>query len=196
MAIRAFPYKWTCLVGLMFLASTLWADIVLDSLGILFVAVSIFCLFASAIASIVLAVIHRSRSSLYRVLLNVVVCLLFFPTIRLGDSLRDRLFLMRLARFQEVTNLLIGNEAAKVNHEAYVTAARLPPGYSNLHVADMVLINFTKENITVRYITRDSSALGHRGYMYRSDDDPAALTKDFPKLGYTRIAPHWFFFSD
>lgn len=180
----------------MFLASTLWADIVLDSLGILFVAVSLLCLFASAIASIVLAVIHRSRSSLYRVLLNVVVCLLFFPTIRLGDSLRDRIFLMRLARFQEVTNLLIGNEAAKVNHEAYVTAARLPPGYSNLHVADMVLINFTKENITVRYITRDSSALGHRGYMYRLDDNPAALTKDFPELGYTRIAPHWFFFSD
>jgi hypothetical protein len=59
-----------------------------------------------------------------------------------------------------------------------------------------VLINSTKGNVTVRYISRDSSALGHRGYMYRSDDNPVALEREFLRMGYTRLAPHWFFFSD
>jgi hypothetical protein len=196
MTFKTLPYKWTCLVGLIFLGSTLWSDIMLDSLGFLFVAISAFCLLVSLIVSIVLAVGHRSKSSLHRVLINIFVCLLFFPTTRIGGLLGERLFLMHLARLQEVTNLLIKNEAAKVNPETSIIVARLPPAYSNLHVADTVLINSTKENITVRYISRDSSALGHRGYMYRSDDNPTALTRDFPRLGYTRIAPHWFFFSD
>jgi hypothetical protein len=38
--------------------------------------------------------------------------------------------------------------------------------------------------------------LSHRGYMYRSDDDPLALSKEFPSTGYTQVAPHWFFYSE
>jgi hypothetical protein len=56
-----------------------------------------------------------------------------------------------------------------------------------------VRIDATKTNITVRCIVRNSSALSHRGYMYRSDDHSAALQKEFPHTGYTRLAPHWFF---
>ena len=148
------------------------------------------------IASIVLALAQGSRVSLYRVLMNITVCLLFFPVIRLGNFLRDRLFLMHLAKFQEVTDFLIANERSKGHSEVFVAGAQLPANYSNLHVANIVWINFTKESVTVRYISRDSSALGHRGYMYRSDDDSRALGREFPRLGYTRIAPHWFFFSD
>jgi len=183
-------------VGIIFLGSLLWWDTLLDGVGFLLTFLSILGLFVSVIVSIVLAVFERSKAALYRVLINVTLCLLFFPTIRLGDFLRERLFLMHLARFQEVTNLLVGNEAANLNRGDSYRVTRLPPGCSDLHVADNVLIDSKQKNITVRYVSRDSSALGHRGYMYRSDDDPAALRTDFPRLGYTRIAPHWFFFSD
>jgi|SRR5215467_1532039 len=193
---QAFPYKWTCVVGLIFLASVLWSDVRLDPFSFLFLAASTFCLFVSVIASIVLAVFQKSKSSLYRILINAAFCLLFFPTTRVGSVLRDRLFLAHLARFQEVTNLLIKNQPAHVTTEASVSVVRLPAGYSALHVADQVLIDSTREGITVRYISRDSSALGHRGFMYRSDDDAIGLGKEFPRLGCTRVAPHWFFFSD
>src|SRR5437899_3640689 len=196
MTLKSFPYKWTCLLGLIFLASILWSATLMDEsflLGIL----SILGLFASVIVSIVLAVIERSKAALYRVLINVTLCLLIVPTIWLGNILSERRFLMHLTRFQQATNLLIENEAAKLNDRASVKVVRFPPGYSDLDIfANRVLIDSTKDNITVRYISRDSSALGHRGYMYRSDDNPDALTRDFPKLGYKRIAPHWFYFSD
>jgi len=161
-------------------------------LGIL----SFLGIFASVIVSIVLAVIERSKAAVYRVLINVTLCFLIVPTIGLGDFLSERLFLMHLKRFQEVTNLLTENEAAKLNGGDSFVVTRLPTGYSDLHVAGTVLIDSKQRNITVRYVSRDSSALGHRGYMYRSDDDPAAIEREFPRLGYKRIAPHWFFFSD
>jgi hypothetical protein len=196
MSLKSFPYKWTCLVGLIFLGSLLWSDIFLDGPGFLLIAFSILSLFVSLIVSIVLAVFQRTRAALYRIFINATICLLFFPTTRLGDSLRERMFLRHLSRFQAVTNLLIENAAPTFNLGISFTVTQLPPGYSDLHVADKVLVDSKQKNITVRYISRDSSALGHRGYMYRSDDDPAALMREFPRLGYTRIAPHWFFFSD
>jgi hypothetical protein len=196
MTLKSFPYKWTCLVGLIFLGSLLWSDTLLDGVGFLLTLLSILGLFVSLIVSIVLAVFQRSKVDLYRVLINVAICLLFFPTTRLGVFLRERLFLMNLTRFQEVTNLLMENQTARLNHGDSHIGAQLPPAYSDLHVADYVLIDSKQKNITVRYVSRDSSALGHRGYMYRSDDDPAALRTEFPRLGYTRLSPHWFFFSD
>jgi len=103
---------------------------------------------------------------------------------------------MRLSRFQEVTNLLIKDEMAKAKGDVFSIAVSLPPSYSNLRVLNTVLIKSTKENITVRYAVRDSNALSHRGYMYRSDDNPVALSKEYSNTGYTRVAPHWFFFSE
>jgi hypothetical protein len=154
------------------------------------------CFVVSIVASVVLGLALRSKEALYRILINVIFCLLLFPTINLGSSLRDRLFLMRLSRFQEVTNLLIKDEMAKAKGDVFSTAVSLPPSYSNLRVLNAVLIKSTKENITVRYAVRNSNALSHRGYMYRSDDNPMALDKEYPNTGYTRVAPHWFFFSE
>jgi len=196
MTLKSFPYKWTCLVGVLFLGSTLWSDIMLDGVGFLLVIISFLCLFISLIASLGIVAIDRSKESLYRILINVCIFLLFFPTVRLGSYLGERLFLMHLGRFQEATNLVIRNAGNKLNAGISRAGASLPPGYSDLHVADYVLLDSRQGNVTVRYTSRDSSALGHRGYLYRSDDDSAALKRDFPGLGYKRIAPHWFFFSD
>ena len=196
MSLKSFPYKWTCFLGIIFLGSLLWSNTFLDGPGFVLVAISIFCLSASLIASVVLAVRRRSKAALYRVVINVAILLLFFPTTWLGNSLRERFFLSHLSRFQAATNLLIENDAPESSLGVSLIQSLLPPGYSDLHVANKVLVDFKQTNVTVRYISRDSSALGHRGYMYRSDDDPAALRRDFPSLGYTHIAPHWFFFSD
>jgi hypothetical protein len=196
MTLKSFPYKWTCLLGLVFLGLLLWSETVLDEPSFLFGIVSLLGLFATLIVSVGLALFERSKAALYRALISVGLCLLVFPTIRLGNFMNERLFLMHLTRFQEVTNLLVENQTAKLNGGDSFVVTRLPTGYSDLHVAGTVLIDSKQRNITVRYVSRDSSALGHRGYMYRSDDDPAAIEREFPRLGYKRIAPHWFFFSD
>ncbi len=196
MTIKLWPYKWTCLVGVAFLGSLLWSVTFTDGFSDLFVFLFLGCFFVSIVVSLVLGVARRSKDALYRILINVIFCLLIFPTISVGGSLRDRLFLMRLSRFQEVTNLLIKDEMAKAKGDVFSIAVSLPPSYSNLRVLNTVLIKSTKENITVRYAVRDSNALSHRGYMYRSDDNPVALSKEYPNTGYTRVAPHWFFFSE
>lgn len=194
--MKLLPYKWTCLVGVAFLGSLLWSVTFSDGFSDLFVFLFLGCFFVSIVVSLVLGVARRSKDNLYRILINVIFCLLIFPTISVGGSLRDRIFLMRLSKFQEVTNLLIKDQMAKTNGDVFSTVVALPPSYSSLHVLDKVLIRSTKENITVRYAARDSNALSHSGYMYRSDDNPSALSKEYPRTGYTRVAPHWFFFSE
>jgi hypothetical protein len=104
--------------------------------------------------------------------------------------------LTRLPQFQEATDILVKDEIAKANGDVPPHMVSLPPGFSNLNVADHVLIGSTKGTVTVRYPFNNSSALGHSGFMYRSDDSELALSKEFPKTGYTHLAPNWFFFSE
>ena len=196
MKTQLLAYKWTCLFGVLLLVSLLWSSTFRDGFSDLYVFLFLGCFFVSIIVSLVLGVARRSKKALYRILMNAIFCLLILPTISLGGSFRDRLFLMRLPRFQEVTNRLIKNEMAKAKGDIFSTAVPIPASYSNLRVLNTVLIKSTKENITVRYAMRDSNALGHSGYMYRSDDDSTALSKEYPNTGYTRVAPHWFFFSE
>ena len=188
-----FDYKWTFAVSLFLLGALLWSGAMGDGLSFVVAIVSLLCFAFSAVASIVQAIFERSRASVVRVGINAAVCLIFFPTISLGQLLRSHLFLARLGHFQEATNLLIKDEAGKGKSSVL---AQLPPGFSDLHVADSVLIRSDGENVSISYLSQDSSALGHRGFMYRTDDDPVALKKEFPRLGYTRVAPHWFSFSD
>ena len=110
--------------------------------------------------------------------------------------MRDWLFLRHVERFQAVTDLLIKNERARANTEEFSTVVHLPPGYSDLHVAETVFVKSAKGNTTVEYLVRETSALGHSGYIYRADDNTTALEKDYPRIGYTYLAPHWFFFTD
>jgi hypothetical protein len=196
MMFSLFPYKWTCLLGVALLASLLWSATFRDELSH-FIALLIFLFFlVSAISSVAAAVFHMSKDALQRILINVIIALLLFPTIRLGGYFRGRLFLRRLVRFQEVTNLIVEAERTKAQREVFSAVVPLPLSYSDLNVLDRVQVSSTKENITVRYATRDSSSLGHSGYMYRSDDDPLSLRREYPNTEYARVAPHWFFFSE
>lgn len=196
MAMRAFPYKWTCLVGTVLFAALIWSSTFDDGYSDLLVFFFLACFLISALISLILLVADRSKAALYRVALNVVILVLLFPAVRLGHFFEDRLFLAHLSRFQRVTDILIREEQAEAHSDAFTTFATLPPDNSGLHVLSKVRIDVTKVNITVRYLVRNSSALSHRGYMYRSDDSSTAIEKEFPHMGYTRLAPHWFFFSE
>jgi hypothetical protein len=190
------PYKWTCLVGATLLIALIWSCTFNDGYSDLFVFFLLACFFISLVASVVLLVAHRSRPTLYRFLSNVLFALLLLPAARLGGFFENRLFLMHLSEFQQITDKLVREEQAKPHPDSYIAIATLPPGHSNLRVLNNVRIDATKGSITVRYIVRNSSALSHRGYMYRSDDNPAALEKEFPHMGYTHLAPNWYYFSD
>ncbi len=196
MTAKLFPYPWTCLVGVAFLGSLLWSVTFCDGISDIVALLFFACFVASMVASAVLVATRRSKHASYRFLINVIFCLLLYPTILFGGSFRDRLFLKRLPRFQEATNFLIKDEMAKRGSDVFSTVVSIPPQYSDLKMLDRVIISSARQNITVRFAMRDSNALSHRGYMYRSDDDPAALSKEYPETGYTRVAPYWFFFSD
>jgi len=197
MKAKLLTYKWTCLLGVVFLGSLLWSGAFPGGLvGFITVLLFFLSFLGSTIVSVGLAVARRSRESFYRVAINAIIFLLIVPTTNLGSFLRDRVFLMRLPKFQEATDLLIKSEKAKGDSESFSTLVPLPSSCSNLDVLDKVEISSTHGNVTVRYFNRDSTALGHSGYMYRSDDNPTALDKEYPKTGYTRVAPYWFFFSE
>ncbi len=198
MRAKLFTYQWTCLLGVLFLGSLLWSAIASRAFAGFFLVLLFFSTFViSTTVSIIVAIKQRSRESFYRVAINAIVLLLFFPTVDLGSFMRNRVFLMRLPKFQQATDLLIESTKAKVDGQPFSTlVVPLPVGYSNLNVLDKAQIRSTDGNNTVRYFNRDSSALGHSGYMYRSDDSSMALNRDYPKSGYTRVAPHWFFFSE
>ncbi|MFI5091834.1 MAG: hypothetical protein ACHQIK_00165 [Candidatus Acidiferrales bacterium] len=196
MAFKAFPYKWTCLVGIALLSVLVWSGTFSDGYSDLLVLLFALCFFVSVIASIALLVKSKSRSVFYRILINLMILVLLFPALRLGGFLQNRLFLMHLSEFQQITDKLIREEQAKPHPDSFIAIATLPPGTPNLRVRSNVRIDATKGSITVRYLVRNSSALSHRGYMYRSDDNPADLEKEFPHTGYTHIAPHWFYFSE
>jgi hypothetical protein len=190
-------YIWTLLVGLVFLLAALWQRTFRDSFGEIFLILFLgACLIVSTAASLGLAVAQRTREALLRVALNGAFLLLFWPTLDLGRFLSDQLFLKHLTRFQQVTDVLLRNEEAKYAGRTFTDMLDLPAAYSNLHVKEKVQIRRTEMSTSVLYLNRDSSALGHSGYMYRSDDDPGALRKDYPKMGYTRLAPHWFYFLE
>lgn len=194
MKTHLLAYRWTFLIGVAFLGTLAWSVATPDKLSNLAVLLCFFCILASVFVSITTLATHRKKVALYRVLLNVVFCLLILPTISLGTAIRGRIFLSRLPRFQEVTNLLVAHDA--VGTEPNVLVVPLPAGFSDLNVGDRVKISRTTDNISVQYLERDSNALSHRGYMYRSDDSETSLNREYPRTGYTRIAPHWFFFSE
>lgn len=186
----------TIFAGVAFLGSLLWSNALLDGLSFLLSTVSLGLFLVSLLTSVAFLLFKRSKLWLHLLLINVLICLLVFPTAKLGSLLKDRLFLTHLEKFQEVTNLLIENARAANKEKVFRTGAQLPDKYSSLHTSRTVLLDFTPEGVSVRYFTRDTSALGGSGYLYRSDDDPVALKKDFPRLGFKRLAPHWFFFAD
>ncbi|MGC1087304.1 MAG: hypothetical protein WA894_02615, partial [Candidatus Acidiferrum sp.] len=193
MAIKALPHKWTCLVGIFLLAALIWSKTFDDGYSDLLVFFLLACFLLSALISLILLVADRSKAALYHVLINLVIVLLLFPAIRLGGFFEDRLFLMNLPKFQQITDVLIREEQAKAHPDAFTSIVTLPPGNTNLRVLDRVRIDVTKGSVTVRYLVRNSSALSHRGYIYRSDDNPTALENEFPHTGYTHLAPHWFY---
>ena len=161
MDLKSLPYKWTYFLGFSLLVAVFWSGTFLD--GLSFFALFLFglCFLIGVVVSVSLVLLERTKVSVYRLLMNVAVCVLAFPVGKAATLARDQLFRVHMARFQEATNLLIENERPKVKGDDFRTGVQLPPKYLDLNVGAYALINFTKEGVTVRYTTRDSSALGH-----------------------------------
>jgi hypothetical protein len=182
--------------GAVCLGVNLWWAIFHDPYSFALSIIGAVGLLGSCIATIILAALERKKPDLYRAAVALVALLLLLPTIRLGGFLQDELFLIRLSRFQEVTDIVLKDQRDKAGSNVFTAGTALPAGYSNLGVKNGALIRSTENNVTVQYMFKDSSAVGHAGYMYRSDDDINALGKEFQSFGFRRLAPHWFYFID
>jgi hypothetical protein len=190
MKFKAFPLMGTCFFGSAFLLATLWHSIFRDGWGFLIFGI-LFGLFAIfACGTLVIALVDWSKVAWQRCLIIVSVIGLFVPTMILGGHLRNQIFLAELPIYQKITDILV----SQVQYRASDTTVCFPPGYtSNLVNDQRALIERSDDNsITVLYFTRDSSALGHSGFMYRSDDHPDVLKMKRPEMGFKRIAPKWF----
>jgi hypothetical protein len=193
MKFKTFPLMGTWLFSLAFLGATFWHSVFRDGWGfliwmLLFLS---FLLFFCLVLGIVLS--ERTKTSVYRFLISFVALVLFIPAVILGNDLRDKIFLFELPYYQKITDSLIDQSSASAKDYLVV----VPPDFSSAFVNDKhASVDRSEGGVTVLYFSRDSSAVGHAGYLYRSDDDIAELKKQDPHMGVYRIAPHWFSWGD
>jgi hypothetical protein len=194
MNFKALPLMGTWLFAAAFLLSTLWHSIFWDGWGFLVSGLLFlsFVLFSCVIT--VTALVERTRIAGFRCLISIVTLGLFIPTMRLGGDLRNWMFLSELPTYQKITDILINQKQINPNDEV----VPFPSGYSSSLLNDQhaAVERNNDGSIVVLYLTRDSSALGHSGYFYSSNADPAVIKKHHPDMGFYPIAPHWFWFAD
>jgi hypothetical protein len=191
MTLKTFPYKFTCGIGCMFLGTLLWHSITRS--GISFLLMGIFSVFflGYAISTLISALMVWSKMNWLRALLSGLYLGLAIPFLYLGGFLSNQIFLWELPQYQAVTDLMVQQEKTKA--AVFRTRVELPPGYEYLFVSPKASIECDENNIvTVLYTTNDSSAVGHAGSLYRSDDDPAPLKNEHSTFGYVRLAPCWY----
>jgi hypothetical protein len=153
------------------------------------------CLMVSTGVSLLFGLCVWTRKSVYRIALNLLFFALFFPVVHLGNFLNLQLFLMKLPRYQEATNLILKDVKSKSQRLEFVVA--LPQGYSDLNTTGKASVVLDPNDVaTVLYFKPGSSAVGHSGYLYRSDDNLEALKRECPELGFYRVAPNWYTFAD
>jgi hypothetical protein len=193
MKLKSFPLMGTWLFGGAFLLATLWHSIFRDGWGFLVSGILFFSFIMYVFWAVVVALVERFRKAWHRCLISGIALGLFIPTIRLGGDVRDQIFLFELPTYQKITDLLISQEGIK----SADTTVDFPLGYTSGLVNDEhALIERGDDNsITVLYLTRDSSALGHSGYLYSSDDNLDALKAKRPETGFCRLAPHWYLWA-
>jgi hypothetical protein len=182
MKFKSFPLMGTWLFAASFILSNLWHSVFRDGWGFLISGLLFLSIIIYAFVSLLIVLFDWSRLSCRRFLINAVALGAFIPALALGGFIRVHLFLADLPRFQTMTNLMIQDNATT-----------FPSSYSHLLVSDHVIIDHGQDNnVTVLYFTPDSSAVGHSGFLYRSDDDIQALKGEFPDFGFRRIAPKWY----
>jgi hypothetical protein len=193
MKFKSFPLMGTWLFGAAFLLSTLWHSIFRDGWGFLVSMLLAVVLLIHACVSLGLILDNRSRVSWRRVLINAVALGAFIPTLALGGFLRDQIFLANLPIYQAVAD----SSVAHVKSSDTDLWNGYPTGFSSSLVGEHVLVRRSSDGaFTVMFVTRDSSAVGHAGYLYRSDDDESELRRENPDAGFKRLVPNWYVWGD
>lgn len=190
MKFKSFPLMGTWLFGAVFILATLWHAFFRDGWGFLISGLLILALLVYAAVSVGLLLENRSRDSWRRVLINAVALGAFIPMLALGGFLRDQVFLANLPAYQAVADGLVAR--VKPSGDTFIWNG-FPPGFSSSLVGQHMLVKRSGDGaLTVMFMTRDSSAVGHGGYLYRSDDDESALRREDSHAGFKRIAPKWY----
>jgi hypothetical protein len=171
-----------------FLFITLWHSIFRGGWSFVLSVLLLLGFIVYVAASLLIALFYRSTSSWIRVGISLVAMGAFMPTAWLGNELRDQIFLANLSTYQAMTDVLISQNQSLDSHRL----VRFPPGYWSMLVADRARIERDDQSVTVFYQSGDSFALGHDGYLYRSDDNMQALKSGHPDIGLFRLAPKWY----
>lgn len=185
---KALPFKGTFLLAFAFFLSVLWVSVFEEGWGLLIFGILFLAVGANLVVTLSIAFFERTKRGWLRLLVSLLALLLFVPAILIGEKIREEIFLFNLAYYQSVADRLIA-ESKKQSDNSTV---QFPPGLSSILVDERASVLRESEGITVMFFSRDSSALGHRGFLYQIDDNPAPLKKSHPSIGFRRLAPEWY----
>ena len=108
-----------------------------------------------------------------------------------GGFIRTQIFLVRLAHYQKVVDELISSD------QPQGIGLTIQNGFSDFLVGNHVGIsNRPTQGKAVWFLSGDSSAIGHSGFVYLANDDIQRMKVSEPHLGFKKIAPYWYIFAD
>jgi hypothetical protein len=193
MKFKSFPLMGTWLFASAFILATFGDSVVREGSSFLISGILSLAVVIYALIALVTALFDRTKVAWGRCLIIAIAICTGILALKLGAALRDQIFLWELPKYQKITDLLIREQTTAAN-----TDVCFPSGYTSELVNDKrVSIEQGKDKaITVIYFTRDSSALGHAGYLYRSDDNLESLHKLHLRMGIGRLAPKWYVWGD
>jgi hypothetical protein len=170
--------------------ATLYWSVFRDGWGFLASGLFFFASLGWLLASLLILFMNRSKKTIYRILIIIAGMTLVIPMLRIGSLIRNQLFLENLAYYQAVVDR-ISAKAKETPNEPGVS--RLPASFSSCLVGNFALIERDADSsFTLFFFTRDSSAIGHSGFLYRSDDNPKTVTREKPEVGLRRLAARWY----
>ena len=193
MKLKTFPLLGTWLFAALFLVSSVWFAIFRDGWGFLLTGLTFFGMLIWICMSFVMLLVERSRISLLRFSIAISALVAFFLAMMLGALVREQIFLANLNYYQSAVDGVVSRDK--------VTAPGIwreyLPNFSSMLVKDRILVQkISADELTVTFLTRDSSALGHSGLIYRSKDEAEGLHHDRPNIGFKRLAPKWYEFGE
>ena len=140
---------------------------------------------------LIYVLVERTALARRRFAVVAVAGIAFISAMILGGEIRKQLFLHSLPDFDRMTMQLI-----QQHPNDRFGAEELPEGWNYL-VADYASVRRGENgSVAVLYLTRDSTAVGHSGFMYYSGVDPKVIFPNDRETGFKRIAPNWYLWGD
>jgi hypothetical protein len=202
-AVKAFPYKAICVVGITCLVSSFKAGLH-PTTGEIIILPLLLYLFAALLVYLfkIIANLGSPRDRKFKIaiggfLLCLAILCVTFPIGRLGEDVKLQLFLRNFDRYQRLVDILVKKEQS--HFPIAFARANVPDGYSDLCPYWVWVSCDENHVVTVEFLMDDYGfPPRHGGYIYRSNDEIHSLRKivQYSDLGFYRIAPNWYEWSD